>query len=112
MIVPIPYVHVGLGILTAAFSLPLIFRKIPMNHAYGIRIRKAFVSSENWYSINEYGGKLFFVFGLALLCFSAATWRMAPPPRSIWAPVYLVLPLLASVPLIMLINRRAKSLPE
>lgn len=112
MIVPIPYVHVGLGILTIAFSLPLIFRKIPMNHAYGIRIRKAFVSDGNWYSINEYGGKLFFAFGLWLLCFSFLTWHMAPPPRSVWAPVYLVLPLLAIIPLIMLITRRARSLPE
>ena len=112
MIVPIQYVHLGLGILTAVFSLPLIYRKIPLNRAYGIRIRAAFASNDNWYSINEYGGKLFFVFGLFILCFSFLTWQYAPSPTSIWAPVYLVTPLLAIIPLIMLINRYAKRLPQ
>jgi hypothetical protein len=112
MIVPIQYVHVGIGILTAVLSIPLIYRKIPMNHAYGIRVRRAFVSNENWYSINEYGGKLFFVFGLVILSFSFLTWQFAPLPTSIWAPVYLVLPLLPIIPLIVLINLHAKGLPE
>lgn len=112
MIVPIQYVHLGLGVLTAVFALPLIYRKIPMNRAYGIRIRKAFASNGNWYSINEYGGRLFFAFGLFMLCFSFLTWQSAPLPTSVWAPVYLVLPLLAIIPVIVLINRHAKHLPE
>ncbi len=39
MIVPIPYVHCGIGLVTALLSLPLVLRKIPMNHAYGIPIQ-------------------------------------------------------------------------
>ncbi len=30
-----------------------------MNCYYGIRIRKAFRSDEDWYDINEYGGRVF-----------------------------------------------------
>ena len=44
MIVPAVFVHCGFGLLLAAFSLPLVLRRIPMNRAYGIRIREAFTS--------------------------------------------------------------------
>ena len=83
MIVPIPYVHCGIGLVTALLSVPLVLRKIPMNHAYGIRIRKAFVSESNWYEINAYGGKLLLVFGLFLLAFGWLGQDFAPPPTSI-----------------------------
>ncbi len=83
MIVPIPYVHCGIGFVKTLVSIPLILRKIPMNHAYGIRIRKAFVSQRNRYEINVYGGKLFLVFGLFLLPsvgWAKASHRRPPAP--------------------------------
>ena len=46
------------GVVTFCVCLPLIYRKVPMNHLYGIRIPLAFVSNERWYAINEYGGRL------------------------------------------------------
>ena len=112
MIVPIPYVHCGIGLVTALLSIPLILRKIPMNHAYGIRIQKAFVSQRNWYEINAYGGKLLFVFGLFLLAFGWLGQGIAPPPTSLWAPVFMVLPLLVIVPGISLIKAFARRLPD
>jgi len=45
------------GLLMFLISLPLIYRKIPMNHFYGIRIPAAFESKERWYEINAYGGR-------------------------------------------------------
>lgn len=48
-------------------SLPMIFRRIPMNDLYGARFKAAFRSKENWYEINAYGGK-------ALL----AAWLLVP----------------------------------
>lgn len=46
------------GGLTILFvSLPLIYRKVPMNHLYGIRIEEAFQSDERWYAVNAYGGR-------------------------------------------------------
>jgi len=93
MIVPIPYVHVGMGALLALLSIPLIVRKVPMNHLYGIRIRKAFVSRANWDAINSFGGKLFFAFGLLLMIYGWFSLGWAPSPRSSLAPVFLIAPL-------------------
>ncbi|MFM8765486.1 MAG: SdpI family protein [Spartobacteria bacterium] len=38
-------------------SIPLIFRRVPMNSFYGVRFAQSFKSDAAWYSINEYGGK-------------------------------------------------------
>ncbi len=98
--------------LTALVSIPLILRMVPMNHVYGIRVPKAFVSSENWYEINAYGGKLLLAFGVFLLVVAYAGLDAAPPPTSPWAPVYLVVPLLALVPVLGLVVGYARRLPD
>ena len=112
MIIPIPYVHLSIGFFTVILSVPLVRRKIPMNHIYGIRVRKAFVSDQNWYALNAYGGKLLLWFGVFVFCCGYFGFSLAPPPTSIWAPVFLVVPLSAIVPVIVLINRMARRLPE
>jgi uncharacterized membrane protein len=53
---------VGLSVMSAGLviffiSLPLMYRKIPMNAFYGIRIPAAFKSEQSWYDINAYGGR-------------------------------------------------------
>jgi hypothetical protein len=53
---------VGLSIMSTGLviffiSLPLIYRKVPMNGFYGIRIPAAFKSEQNWYDINAYSGR-------------------------------------------------------
>jgi hypothetical protein len=112
MLIPIPYVHCGIGLLTALLSVPLILRKIPMNRFYGIRIRKAFVSPHNWYEINAYGGKLLLVFGLLLLAYGLISISFTPPPNSAWTPVFLLIPLLLIVPLLAMITAFARRLPD
>ena len=47
------------GLVTFLISLPLIYRKVPMNAFYGIRIRASFQSRQRWYDINAQGGRLF-----------------------------------------------------
>ena len=47
------------GLVTLLISLPLIYRKVPINAFYGIRIRASFQSEQRWYDINAQGGKLF-----------------------------------------------------
>jgi hypothetical protein len=60
---------VCLGFILIAVSIPLYLGKIRMNRFYGIRIRKAFESDENWYTINRYGAK-------ALMCWSVVIMAM------------------------------------
>lgn len=50
-------INIGTALLLIVLSVPLAKRKIKMNYFYGVRIRQAFESEENWFTINEYGGK-------------------------------------------------------
>ena len=50
-------VNISSGFIFILLSIPLVANKIPMNKLYGFRIQKAFTSDENWYKINNYGGK-------------------------------------------------------
>jgi hypothetical protein len=112
MLIPIPSVLIVVGLLAMAVAVPLVLRKVPMNRAYGIRIRKAFTSERNWYLVNAFGGTVFLVFGAFLVVFALATRSVAPAPASIWAPVYLGVPLLALAPAILLIIAFARRLPD
>jgi uncharacterized membrane protein len=111
MAVPIPYVHVGMGLICTIGSIPLALRMVPMNRIFGIRLEKAYASSENWYALNAFGGTLILGFGLFLLGFSYLLHDRAPPPSSIWAPVYLLAPLLGIIPLVGGIKLYAIRLP-
>jgi SdpI/YhfL family protein len=51
-------VILGGGIVTLCVCLPLIYRQVPMNRFYGVRIPQSFVSVERWYDINAYGGRI------------------------------------------------------
>jgi hypothetical protein len=58
---------VCLGILVILVSVPLFLGKVKMNSVYGIRIRKALESEENWYSINRYGAKVLMCWAVAVV---------------------------------------------
>ena len=109
MIVPAVYVHCGFGLLLAAFSLPLVLRRVPMNRAYGIRIPEAFTSDARWYDINAYGGRLFLVYGVLLSAFGFLARDIAPHAASLWSPVFIVGPLLVALALLPPIRSYARS---
>jgi len=65
--------NIGIAIecvLCAAFSIlisiPLLQKKVKMNRTYGVRIKKAFTSNENWYKINHYGAKRLIIWSIPL----------------------------------------------
>lgn len=108
MLIPIPWVHTGLGLICVVAAIPLIARKVPMNRAYGFRLPQALLNEQHWYEINAYGGKWLLAFGLFLLGFEALTATSAPPPQSPLAPVYLIVPLLALVPVLGFVKAFAR----
>jgi hypothetical protein len=55
------------GVLIFLLSLPLVYRKVPMNHFYGVRIRASFESDRRWYDINAYGGRLMAIGSLPIV---------------------------------------------
>jgi hypothetical protein len=111
MIPPIA-VHCGIGLVTAAVSIPLALRMVPMNRYYGFRLPQAFKSESNWYRINAYGGALFLVYGLLLAIWGVMAQDLAPEPRSILMAPFIVGPLLLTLPLIALVSAYARGLPD
>ncbi len=65
--------NICVAALISALSIPLAKGKISMNKAYGIRIKKAFESEENWYKINAYGGKQLILWSIPLMLLGVAT---------------------------------------
>jgi len=59
--------NIGVALIIILISIPLIKRKIKMNHFYGIRIEKSFVSEDNWYEINAYAGKQLVIFSIPMI---------------------------------------------
>lgn len=55
------------GLIIIGISIPLVMRKIKMNYWYGIRIKESFVSEENWYKINSYGGNQMITWSIPLI---------------------------------------------
>lgn len=49
---------VVMGAIIFCLTLPLIWRKVPRNRWYGVRLREAFSSEQRWYDINAYGGRI------------------------------------------------------
>jgi hypothetical protein len=111
VIVPIPYVLIGLGAVLIAVSVPLIARMVPMNRWYGVRTRKAFASEDNWYELNAYGGKLLAVYGGFLVVVGVIGFGVVPDPTSLWSPVFMGVPILLIFVVLLLINQRGKRLP-
>jgi uncharacterized membrane protein len=64
-----------------AFLIPLYYGKVKMNPVYGIRVRKAFASEENWYRINRYGA-VALMYWAALLA-AAGILCLYMPPESV-----------------------------
>ena len=55
-------------------AVPLIQRKVKMNRWYGMRIKKAFASEDNWYQINAYAAKRLILYALVLAAIGILTF--------------------------------------
>jgi hypothetical protein len=55
------------GFVLLAVSLPLVYRRVPMNWFYGFRIPAAFQSQQSWYEINAYSGRLLARWSLGII---------------------------------------------
>ena len=60
--------------LFIVIAIPLVQRKVKMNRWYGIRIKKAFESDDNWYQINAYAGKRLILWALVLVATGILTF--------------------------------------
>ena len=112
MIVPIPYVFASIGITSIVVSIPMMLRWVPMNRWYGVRTRKAFASDENWYEINAFGGKAFFLFGLFLVAVAWFGRDVLPDPRDLLAPFAMAVPALALLVVLLAVWLFSRRFPD
>ena len=73
-------INIGVALLLAGLSLPLILRKVPMNRFYGVRFPQSFKSNEAWYEINAYGGKALLIATIPILLAGLYGLLAAPNP--------------------------------
>ena len=96
--------QIAVACVLIAVSLPLVWRKIPRNHLYGIRIRKAFQSDELWYDINAYGGRQLVLWSIPMILAGVAFLFLPIDQfsQAFWFPVIMVGPMLV-FPLIAIV---------
>ena len=70
--------NISAGFLITILCIPLVKRKIKMNRWYGMRIPKSFKSEENWYKINEYGGKIFIYWSIPIVLIGIISLFLPP----------------------------------
>lgn len=86
-------VDIVLAVVTIALAIPLARGRIPMNELYGIRLRKAFESEQNWYRINAYGGRQLVWWSVPMLVIGAVSFFLPVATQ----PALVALPALALV---------------
>jgi hypothetical protein len=111
MILPLPWVFAGIGVVMMATSVPLMLRRVPMNRWYGVRTRKAYASEEAWYEINAFGGRAFFLFGLLLVAVAWFGRDVLPDPRDPLAALAIGLPAVALLAVLLALNRFSRRFP-
>jgi uncharacterized membrane protein len=99
------------GLVVAGVSIPLILRRIPMNGFYGVRIPKSFVSDENWYAINAYGGRFLALAG-AIISVVGLIIRFRPLTGEVAIVVAAVAPAIILVLSIIPVLMFARHLPS
>ena len=100
------------GLALFFISLPLIFRKVPMNSIYGIRIPAAFESEQRWYDINAYGGRQLAAWSWAIIIVGAIGFFLPENGALIYLPVGTVIVLLAILIPLIRITRWSRQLPS
>lgn len=80
-------------------AVPLVQRRIRMNRWYGVRIKKAFESDDNWYWINTYTGKRLILYSLVLAAIGILTF-FTPLQHVVLRLLFGCAPLIAIVPCI------------
>jgi len=97
-------------LLLIAISIPLAQGSIKMNPLYGVRIKKAFESEENWYKLNKYGGRRLIFWSIVLICISIASLFFEISENSILFVVFSLAPDIVLIPCLIEIFIFAKKL--
>ncbi|HPQ45546.1 MAG TPA: SdpI family protein [Syntrophales bacterium] len=84
--------------LIVGVSIPLVMRKIPMNHIYGVRFKKSYESEDNWYKINNYGGKQLIIWSVPLFIIGILTFFLPLKENGVLTTLIACAPLIVLIP--------------
>ncbi len=93
--------NISIAALSIVISIPLATGKVSMNRTYGVRIKRAFESEENWYKINAYGGKQLILWSIPLILLGLATFFLPLEGNGPAIVAVACAPLIVLVPAIM-----------
>ena len=108
IVISVSYIFTGL--LLIAISIPLVRGSIKMNPLYGVRIKKAFESEENWYKINKYGGRRLIFWSIVLICICIASLFFEISEDSILFIAFSLAPVIVLIPCLIEIFIYARKL--
>ncbi len=101
---------IAVALLIAATSIPLILRKVPMNRLYGVRFRASFQSEQNWYAINESGGKVLLLSSIPILLCGLYGVIFPVPNRDLYVWVNFAVTMLSAFGAFVFSLKKAKEL--
>jgi hypothetical protein len=102
--------NVGTGLLFILISLPLLKGRIPMNHFYGMRIRRAFESDENWYRINRYGARQLILWSIPVILTGILALFIKFDDADNLPVLFLLAPAVAAITSALITYRHARTL--
>jgi hypothetical protein len=97
--------YIFCGIFLTIICLPLLKGKVIFDSLYGVSIKKAFKSEENWYRLNKFGAEKFIPSSLFLIVLGFTS--LLYPVTSMYSRffVFVVVPLVAvTIPVIQIID--------
>ncbi|MDQ7029510.1 MAG: SdpI family protein [Ardenticatenia bacterium] len=83
----LPVVSLVMGCAFIALALPLIWRKVPPNHWYGLRVPATFADERVWYEANARAGKELLALGVLIIALGAFLYFVTIPfwiSLSVW----------------------------
>jgi hypothetical protein len=112
MPVPIPVVHIAIGLGCIVLALPLILGRVGRNRWFGIRVEGAGQDDDRWRRVNAFGGRRLALFGLFLVAVGLLLRDSVPPPTSAWTPLILIAPLAPLLLVVRSVRRFAATLAD
>jgi hypothetical protein len=91
---------IAVGVLAISICIPLFRNKVEMNQWYGIRFKKSFESTANWYKINRYGARRMILWSVIIIVIGAAGLFLAFRGRGDLQTAVACAPLLLIIPAI------------
>jgi len=85
------------GLILVGVGFPLMRRRVPPNHWYGVRIPSTLADEHTWYAVNERCGRDLIVVGTAVVLVALVAPIVLPHWRPEWRALLVAVVLIAGL---------------